>query len=107
MKDKSYTEIICRKFCKYYKEGKEELLCGGYEILRDNLTAHELEMLAGSLKSGDEIKNRIPPKNNEMTEFVCGRCNFFIDGCDFAENRSGPPCGGYMLISKTISRRFC
>ncbi|MBI5213490.1 MAG: hypothetical protein HY957_09005 [Nitrospirae bacterium] len=105
MKNRFYTEIICERFCKYYKEGKEELHCGGYEFLRNNLTAHELKSLAGFLKCGDDIKNRIPSKNKNLTEFVCRRCDFFIGGCDFSENRLGPPCGGYILISKTISRQ--
>ncbi|HAK88846.1 MAG: hypothetical protein A2077_01520 [Nitrospirae bacterium GWC2_46_6] len=109
MKDKSYTEIVCKKFCKYYKEGKEELLCGGYEFLRNNLTPHELKIM---------LNSPLPPLNlrggegelyldEELISLVCKQCGFFIDGCDFAESRSGPPCGGYILISRIVSRRAC
>ncbi len=117
MKDKIYTEIICKRFCKYYKEGKEELLCGGYEFLRNNLTTDELKIMLNSpspplkLRGGrgelylKDMKYEIPDEDEELINLVCKQCDFFIDGCDFAENRSGPPCGGYILISKTISRR--
>lgn len=99
MKDKIYTDIICSGFCKYYKEGREDLHCNGYVFIRDNLTLRELKMLTVLLKSEGEIKNHMPPKNEKLSELVCRKCDFFIDGCDFAENRSGPPCGGYILIS--------
>jgi hypothetical protein len=99
VKDKIYTDIICKEFCKYYKEGKEELHCNGYEILRNNLTPYELKMLVGSLKCGDEIKNHIPAKNKKLINLVCKRCDFFIDGCDYTDNRSEPPCGGYIIIN--------
>jgi hypothetical protein len=99
VKDKIYTDIICKGFCKYYKEGKEELHCEGYEILRNNLTPYELKMLVGSLKCGDEIKNRIHGKNKKLINLVCAKCDFFIDECDYTDNRSGPPCGGYIIIN--------
>ncbi|MDI6801201.1 MAG: hypothetical protein QMD01_03980 [Thermodesulfovibrionales bacterium] len=100
MKDKVYTDIICKEFCKYYKGGKETLFCKGYELLRNNLTPSELKMLAASLKACGDIKNSIPAKSNELTKLVCRRCDFFIDGCDFAESRSGAPCGGYLIIKR-------
>jgi hypothetical protein len=100
MKDRIYADIICKKFCKYYKEGKEELHCGGYEILRNNLTPYELKMLAGLLRPDENIKDLIPSKNKALTKLICEKCDFFDDGCDFAEDGSGPPCGGYLIIDR-------
>lgn len=102
MKDKVYTDIICKKFCKHYKEGKEGLACGGYVFLTNNITPHELKSIItmGELKKN--LNNRIPSGNKEMLTLVCKKCEFFIGGCDYAENRSGPPCGGYILIERLL-----
>ena len=98
MKDKLYTDIICKGFCKFYKEGKEEMHCGGYELLRKNLTSVELKELSAVASCGEEIKVEIPTYDEGMFELVCGACDFRIDGCDYSENLSGPPCGGYNFI---------
>jgi hypothetical protein len=110
MKDKIYTDIICKEFCKYYKEGKEELLCNGYVFLRDNFTPHELKtMLVKRRESSVErlthdaprlTHYEIPDENKELTDRICRQCDFFVDGCDYINNQSGPPCGGYLIISQ-------
>ncbi|GER93278.1 hypothetical protein A45J_1014 [hot springs metagenome] len=100
MKDRAYTNIICKGFCKYYKEGKEELHCGGYEILRNNFTPYELKTLVGLLKCRNEIKNHITAKNNRLINLICARCDFFIEECDYTYNYAGPPCGGYIIINQ-------
>lgn len=97
MKSQAYSELICRDFCRYYKPGREEMQCGGYAFLRNNLTSGELEYLGKRVK-GQGRAAKIPPVSKELTELVCLKCDFFIDGCDFTDNRSGPPCGGYLLI---------
>lgn len=111
MKDKIYTDIICKGFCKYYKEGKEELHCNGYIFLRDNFTSYELKIMLNSpspplkLREGrgelyqKDLKYEIPDKDEELISLVCKQCNFFIDECDYTDNRTGPPCGGYIIIN--------
>ena len=99
MKDKIYTDIICKGFCKYYKEGKEDLHCNGYVFLRNNFTPHELKLLLDLLKSQKDIKHEIPDENKEVIDLVCKKCDFFIDECYYTDNRSGPPCGGYIIIN--------
>jgi hypothetical protein len=100
MKEQIYTDIICKGFCKYYKKGKKDIYCGGYELLRKNLTPNELRAIAALSNAESDIKNQIPPKNKKLERFVCRRCEFLADGCDFADNRSGPPCGGYNILRK-------
>lgn len=97
MKSKEYSELICRGFCGYYKQDKAEMQCGGYAFLRNNLTSCELEHLGRSVKDKGRA-DKIPPANIELTELVCLKCDFVADGCDFSDNRSGPPCGGYILV---------
>jgi hypothetical protein len=93
MKSEEYTRIICRGFCKFYREGKEELVCGTYDFLVRNLTAGELRSV---------IRN-IPPEpdfshDQEIRTLVCEKCDFVADGCDFREGLDAPPCGGYPII---------
>lgn len=108
MKEKVYTDLICKGFCKYYKEGKEELHCNGYVFLRNNLTSHELKDLL-SLKGGKISSMHKTPQlstsnvsslsQKELIDYLCTDCDFFSDGCDFAENCSGSPCGGYIIVN--------
>ena len=97
MKDQAYSKFICRRFCKYYKPDRDEIQCSGYAFLRNNLTPSELEYLVNPIKDIGQV-DKIPPTNKELVELICLKCDFFIDGCDFTDNRSGPPCGGYILI---------
>lgn len=96
MKEGDYTEIICKGFCKFYKEGKEEVHCGGYELLRDCLTVKELKLLIHGIP--DEYYSGTV--EDKFTEFICKKCAFETDGCDFREGLDSPPCGGYIIISR-------
>lgn len=96
MKEYDFTNIICKRFCKFYKEGKEELQCRGYALLKNNFTAREVEALA--VLAGEVSKTSIPSEDDGLNAFICEPCDFYIDGCDFTDNRSGPPCGGYLII---------
>lgn len=102
MKEDACVNIICRSFCSFYKEGKEEIQCGGYQFLKKQLTLSELKLLAEQIDKTTDISRQIPPENDELSALVCRQCDFLIDGCDYSENRSGPPCGGYIMISQLI-----
>ena len=102
MKERIYSEIICKGFCSFFKEGKDELLCGGYKFLRDNLTPNELEHLTHFVDRAEGLKKQIPPDNETLFGLICSTCDFHIDGCDYREDRSGPPCGGFILTGKLI-----
>lgn len=128
MKDKIYTEIICKGYCKYYKKGREDLHCNGYVFLRDNFTPYELKIMLDSSKDSNESAVTSNEKFNtclptgrsrqfsvfnsllitrhsslsldeELMNLVCTKCDFFINECDYTDNRSGPPCGGYIIIN--------
>jgi hypothetical protein len=113
MKAKIYTEIICKGFCKYYKEGKEELHCNGYVFLRNNFTPYELKILldiknviarSGATKQSPHLEIASPLALNdrldeELKNLICAKCDFFIDECDYTDNHAGPPCGGYIIIN--------
>ncbi len=102
MKDRAYTNIICKGFCRFYKEGREELHCGTYNFLRRNLTPNELTAF---LKRPENAKKSPVPdfsRDKEIKEIVCDGCEFLMDGCDFREDGSHPPCGGYILLERLL-----
>jgi hypothetical protein len=103
MKEAEYNKAICKPFCSFYKEGKDSIACGGYKLLKNQLTLAELQSLAGQVDQPEGVSKQIPPENTMLSEVLCRQCDFLIDGCDFAENRSGPPCGGYIFIERLIS----
>ena len=99
MKEEAYAEIICRGYCKFYKKDKEEMHCGGYEMLREHLTVNELKLLA------NYISEMPASVDDEFINFICNKCAFESDGCDFREGLDSPPCGGYLIISRL--KFFC
>jgi hypothetical protein len=104
MKEKIYIDIICKGFCSFFREGKEEIQCGGYQLLTDTLTLSELEHLTSFINRNEGLKKQVPPDDETLFELVCRKCDFRIDGCDYRQDRSGPPCGGFILIRELVKR---
>lgn len=103
MKDEEYAELICKGFCAFYKEGKEEFHCGTYEFLRNNLAPAELQSLLKTTKPSSPDFS----KDIAIREMVCAQCDFLVDGCDFREDGSNVPCGGYIIIEKLLNGSTC
>jgi len=91
VKNKKLTEIICRRYCRYYKDGKENLLCGTYRYLAERYPVGELQRVPEGI---------IPDfsRDTYILDEICKKCEFFADGCDFREGNPGPPCGGYCVV---------
>jgi hypothetical protein len=97
--DDPFVRLICETACPFYKPGKEDLECGGYRYLSRRYSPEELRRMIGTIA--------LPPlpkapytvcEDLSIEELVCSSCPFRADGCDFAEDRSGPPCGGYLIL---------
>jgi len=99
MKNPLYTEIICKGYCRYYSPGKEEFMCGSYEVLRLNLTPQELRNLV-------KIRFRVLAENlsDYLRNLFCNKCKFKRNDCDFYAGLSDTPCGGYMILKKILSK---
>ncbi len=104
MKDKDYTGIICKGFCSFYKEGKEDLFCGAYLFLKNNMTLQELRSVLDSSKIYERPSEHVFPADEEIKRLVCDKCDFLVDGCDFREDGSHPPCGGYSILEIVLKQ---
>ena len=80
MKEGLYKDIVCKGFCKHYKEGREGLYCNSYKLIKENLTVNELRAISDNLKRQGISSTEI---DGEMKERVCKGCDFLVDGCDF------------------------
>ncbi len=90
-KDFLYTELICKRFCSFYKGGKEELQCQTYRYLRKNVPKNLLQDLPEDLTPDFSLDGWI-------REEICSHCDFIIDGCDYRDGNPSPPCGGYVVV---------
>ena len=100
MKREDYIDIICKKFCTFYKGGKEELTCGTYRFLAERFTPGELEHLIADLN-----RNPVYSYDDEVMKFICAACDFAVDGCDFRERGDALPCGGYTIVEGLITKK--
>lgn len=100
MKRDEYTDIICRGFCTFYKEGKEESACGTYHFLESNLTSGELKAGIKGIKPEPDFS-----RDKEIERLVCEQCDFFVDGCDFREGLGAQPCGGYAIVEWFLRKK--
>lgn len=99
MKNEHYTRLICEKACSFYKPGKEDLLCEGYRYLARTYSPEELARLLAEVTMNFHMQQSFQGFIHEhLQNVLCERCDFRIDGCDFAEDCSGPPCGGYRIM---------
>lgn len=90
-KDMLHTELICKRFCSFYKGGKEELQCQTYRYIRSNVPERLLHDLPEELTPDFSVDGWIK-------EEICNHCDFLIDGCDYREGNPSPPCGGYVVV---------
>lgn len=93
MKEDAYTELICKGFCSFYREGKEELTCETYNFLVRNLTEGELRGMIQGIERTPDLSC-----DDYIKDVICGKCDFLEGDCDFRGGRVSPPCGGYVII---------
>lgn len=99
-KDAPKDTALCRRFCPYYKPGRnEELFCRGFLVVQ------------GLLRKGKAISLERPerpasPGISELRvlrERVCGACGFREQDCDYsATDGAAPACGGFVLLSHLL-----
>jgi hypothetical protein len=101
MAKKDITDLVCKPFCSFYREGeKEGLMCNGARLLdmllRKGILSPEA---AAGVKSGSSFAS---VGNAALEEALCLKCPFRPDGCDF-QSQTPPadaePCGGYILLN--------
>lgn len=97
MKTGAFTDIVCKGFCRFYREGKENQACGTYDFLSRNLTASELASMVSAIHLKPDFS-----QDEEIMSLACMQCDFLADGCDFREGLDAPACGGYTILASLL-----
>lgn len=97
MKTSSLVQTLCVPFCVYYKPGKnEELACKGYAVLE--------RLMQGGRRIDCERCGQAPATtvSDLLVQKMCMSCDFHEQDCDFMQDRTAAPCGGFVLISQLL-----
>jgi len=90
-------QILCLKFCSYYKPGKnEELACKGYLVVERLLGEGKSLVLESNSGSAS------PVLTDRLVNVLCLACDFHEQDCDFMQNRAARPCGGFVLLEQLL-----
>ena len=98
MKDNLPLEqTLCLKFCSYYKPGRnEELACKGYMVVERLLR----EGKSLFVESNSSESN--PVQADKIVKTLCIDCDFHEQDCDFMQDRTARPCGGFVLLERLL-----
>ena len=90
-------QTLCLKFCSYYKPGKnEELACRGYMVIERLL--QEGKVLVFESSSGEPS----PVSADILVKTLCIACDFHKQDCDFMQDRTARPCGGFVVLERLL-----
>jgi len=93
------TQMVCLRLCSYYKPGRnEELACQGYLVL-------ERLALQGVSMRGAKAEPRDRNGDEFLVRTLCMACSFQKHDCDFMENKTLPPCGGFLLLAQLLATK--
>jgi hypothetical protein len=92
-------QAVCLRFCSYYKPGRnEELACRGYLVL-ERLAVQGIPISRTKGEPRDRAGEDI------LVRTLCMACPFHEQDCDFMENSSLPPCGGFLLLTQLLASK--
>jgi hypothetical protein len=102
--DPDLTEMVCRRFCRFFRPGvKEELSCAGYNFFRDRVGGARLREWLAAV---DPARAGTPADRAAAAMTLCGGCEFRAADCDFQAEPQKPeaaPCGGYVLLCHLLA----
>jgi hypothetical protein len=98
-KNEALVRTLCLPFCVYYKPGKnEELLCGGAVVVERLMQSGRRLPLVE--KPGTNPDERAA---ESMVRHLCVACDFREHDCDFIQDRTASPCGGYIYLTQLLA----
>ncbi len=98
-KNEALVRTLCLPFCVYYKPGKnEELLCGGAVVVERLIQSGRRLPLAEKLQTAPDGQ-----AGELMVRHLCGVCDFREHDCDFMQDRTASPCGGYIYLTQLLA----
>ncbi len=100
-KSEALVRMLCRPYCSYYKQDKnEDLLCRGAVVV-------ERLILSGrSLFPAQETDRYLADATvrEPIVHHLCGACDFRENDCSFAQDETSQPCGGFILLCGLVGQ---
>ena len=100
---KHLIDLVCKGYCKFYKESKnEELACEGFRFFERSFSP---------LLADNTNKYNLPETfkyDSVLMDILCKKCDFLIDGCDYKDEKyhgKATPCGGFILLNKILEEQ--
>jgi formate-dependent nitrite reductase cytochrome c552 subunit len=91
-------QTLCLKYCAYYKPGKnEDLACRGYTVVERILREGKTLLFDGHWCKSE------PATVELIVQTMCAGCDFHERDCDFMQNRTARPCGGFVLLEQLLA----
>ncbi len=101
------VELVCRGYCTFYKNDKDEqMACQGF-IVAEKLMKDEWLPVPDKSDMSRQC-------DNDLARILCPVCPFVVDGCDYAAwsrkdllraDQSGiQPCGGFLFLAACIEQ---
>ncbi|MBW2173683.1 MAG: radical SAM protein [Deltaproteobacteria bacterium] len=107
IKKTSLVEIVCARYCSYYKPSqKQGMACQGFKLLQQCFDQDFSSLKHFPPKNDHEFKDRYP---HLLHHTLCRPCDFLIDGCDFKDPKhtgQSAPCGGYVATEQLLAQSF-
>ncbi len=95
-KNEALIRTLCRPYCRYYKQGKnEDLLCRGAVVV-ERLILSGKSIVPPVRKK--QQHHAAPSIRELVVNCLCAACAFRQNDCDFAEDGTSEPCGGFVLL---------
>lgn len=91
-------QMLCRKFCSYYKPGKNEALSCRGAVVVERLMRMDRKI---NLERTGDAQDRAPTE--AIVQRLCSACDFHEQDCDFMQDRTAPPCGGFLLLAQLVA----
>jgi len=96
-RNEQLVRVLCLPHCKYYKPGKNEAsVCRGAVVIDRLLRAGRRITTAGHAEQCG-----IPP-DASLVNYLCTVCDFHENDCDFMQDQTATPCGGFLLLERLL-----
>ena len=100
---KHLIDLVCKGYCKFYKESKnEELACEGFRFFERSFSPPSID---------NTNKYNLPETfkyDSVLMNILCKKWDFLVDGCDYRDEKyhgEATPCGGFILLNKILEEQ--
>jgi len=101
-KNEALIRTLCRPYCRYYKQDKnEDLLCRGAVVVERLILSGKAILPPAKKKNRHHTDSSIKAL---VVNHLCAACAFRRNDCDFAQDGTSQPCGGFVFLLELLGQ---